>query len=743
MSTEDRIESTSKKRSKLENGTPKKKLRSRFGCHRCKRLKVKCDELKPSCTLCLKTGSSCDYSIKLTWGGRPFKDEKKSNMGFGTISSFDMKYNPEKSNTHKTQNTAKTLLESIPLTPCASGIPEKIQLMTPEVYSAASITRSTTIDSDRESTSFINESHIIPSKFHILQQPEPKIEEIFQPLDIDQQFTIPSTLIQSSTERLLNTPTYDNFATAFKDLETSNSLAKEFVNQVLLPDLTSFGSNHESNLGDIQSFNSTDVLSEPGLLFEDLTFNSIFFTNTDSPSTSDNDNLFRSIDQVISNEMKDYLYIIPPFIEPIPDLLLQNSKYREYYHYYINIFSKTLVPANPNSYKENPFTCLLPRISMISGTDGLLSGLIAMGVIQTYSCKNTTPSSFPKELISDLLSRVLKDLYQRLTDPKESQSDYTLALILVMTGLDIIRGPRYGWRNHYLGARKIVMSRGFLKAVSERQHPETAKGVSFELADESDLVFFFSRWFAYLDVFGLLAASSDTFTNSPSRNLILWQGPKISKTGRENLKDIDPLMGFDFKILDFFGEIISLIDEREKLCKTPDKLSIGLIQRSLDVKDRLLRYMEETESERDKIRFKIEQDTIDARNSQLDDYEILRATNSVIAFAGVLQIYRRILMMSTQSNIVQEVVVQITEIIRERIPETATAANCTMFSLFSCGCEAVDQETRDFYVERMKILIETGSVGSRDAYNVMVESWETGRFWADILSEKGIDLMFA
>ncbi|EAZ62816.2 fungal transcriptional regulatory protein [Scheffersomyces stipitis CBS 6054] len=56
----------------------KKKIRrSRNGCHNCKRLKIKCDEQKPVCSYCAKTRATCDYSIKLTWGGRPYRDTNK------------------------------------------------------------------------------------------------------------------------------------------------------------------------------------------------------------------------------------------------------------------------------------------------------------------------------------------------------------------------------------------------------------------------------------------------------------------------------------------------------------------------------------------------------------------------------------------------------------------------------------------------------------------------------------------
>ena len=54
-------------------GEPKK--RSRTGCWPCKARKVKCGEEKPSCQNCVKAGETCDYSIRLNWGGRSRKDK--------------------------------------------------------------------------------------------------------------------------------------------------------------------------------------------------------------------------------------------------------------------------------------------------------------------------------------------------------------------------------------------------------------------------------------------------------------------------------------------------------------------------------------------------------------------------------------------------------------------------------------------------------------------------------------------
>jgi hypothetical protein len=54
-------------------GEPKK--RSRTGCWPCKARKVKCGEEKPACQNCVKAGETCDYSIRLNWGGRSRKDK--------------------------------------------------------------------------------------------------------------------------------------------------------------------------------------------------------------------------------------------------------------------------------------------------------------------------------------------------------------------------------------------------------------------------------------------------------------------------------------------------------------------------------------------------------------------------------------------------------------------------------------------------------------------------------------------
>lgn len=49
----------------LKTGHGKPKPRSRLGCTSCKKIKQKCNELKPKCTRCIKKGIPCEYTLEM------------------------------------------------------------------------------------------------------------------------------------------------------------------------------------------------------------------------------------------------------------------------------------------------------------------------------------------------------------------------------------------------------------------------------------------------------------------------------------------------------------------------------------------------------------------------------------------------------------------------------------------------------------------------------------------------------
>ncbi|PGH00859.1 hypothetical protein AJ80_09111 [Polytolypa hystricis UAMH7299] len=66
------------------------KRRSRSGCTECRARHRKCDESKPTCTSCKRAGKPCSYTLRLSWGGRPFYKSRfgdclRLDPGLGTV----------------------------------------------------------------------------------------------------------------------------------------------------------------------------------------------------------------------------------------------------------------------------------------------------------------------------------------------------------------------------------------------------------------------------------------------------------------------------------------------------------------------------------------------------------------------------------------------------------------------------------------------------------------------------------
>lgn len=73
-----------------------KHRRSRNGCQACKKAKIKCDEAQPICSNCAKAHRECDYSVKLIWGGRPYKKPRVEKLNkIAAISRDQLKQVPK------------------------------------------------------------------------------------------------------------------------------------------------------------------------------------------------------------------------------------------------------------------------------------------------------------------------------------------------------------------------------------------------------------------------------------------------------------------------------------------------------------------------------------------------------------------------------------------------------------------------------------------------------------------------
>lgn len=87
-----------------------RKGRSRLGCTNCKKSKVKCDEIHPSCTRCLKRGTHCSYPFQVSFEkimGLP-QDEKMKTNQYGKITTLQtLPYEPKKDTNNSKPSSSK------------------------------------------------------------------------------------------------------------------------------------------------------------------------------------------------------------------------------------------------------------------------------------------------------------------------------------------------------------------------------------------------------------------------------------------------------------------------------------------------------------------------------------------------------------------------------------------------------------------------------------------------------------
>lgn len=95
-----------------------KRGRSRLGCNNCKKSKVKCDEIHPSCTRCTKRGTICSYPVQFAFqkaSGVAAKDIPKYGLSKKIIKLQTLSYNPETgdSNIHNENDVENTAIAAV------------------------------------------------------------------------------------------------------------------------------------------------------------------------------------------------------------------------------------------------------------------------------------------------------------------------------------------------------------------------------------------------------------------------------------------------------------------------------------------------------------------------------------------------------------------------------------------------------------------------------------------------------
>lgn len=500
--------------------------RSRSGCHNCKRLKIKCDESKPVCQNCVKYKATCDYSLKLSWGGRPYKKPRIDTKSVYTLTNSSTNLDDKDSMVNNGLESINVPLKEFSLAFVAAPLEKKINnksfvIENPSIYystpksskqdtSMFSTSSVKSIDfSDNFSTTLENASNDdLKTEIHddtSLLIPQLIKQEVYETSQTDNSFDFQIKLESISEDQSdcfgLNSfsKTLDNSSDDILNEFTHNTSENAVSNSDLDINPLYLTANSESTVSQV------DNLITP-TFFDDLDLANLDVTDfTKDFEVSENNNIMSPIpyktaltqvplrNQVYSDSSPDscnsvadveqnngFFYVPRPF-ELIPDMLKEVPIYRDLFHHFVHVTADMLVPA-PLIYPQNPFKTILPAMAL--GTPHLLALILAFSA---YHRARYLRLPSPHEILSRLLSRVFQGLTKALENEYEAKSDVTLTTAIMLSSYDILTETvNSSWKKHLHGARDIVIARGLTRSLLVRSGNDSPRGSYSSPSSSSD-----------------------------------------------------------------------------------------------------------------------------------------------------------------------------------------------------------------------------------------------------------------
>ncbi|KAH3900083.1 Zn(II)2Cys6 transcription factor SCDLUD_004403 [Saccharomycodes ludwigii] len=662
--------------------------RSRHGCKNCKRLKIKCDENKPMCTNCIKRNrDNCDYSITLTWGGRPYKDKRQ-------------------------------FLSKFPNTKVIAGV--ITTNFTQELQHEDNIT-------NIQSLSCLNKVHKkkrkknekTPIKTSNIQTNYKTLMDKIIPQKGKKNFLETSGLPSPLPPSLLNSPSSIN-----SQLEAFNLQFEDFEED-------SLDTNQKSIFPAPLSANTLE---------NDNTVDSDFQPLCESPCYSVS-NVFLTTNRIFHNTCQD---IFHPVDNDVNAALRKNL-----FDFYLNETSQFFVPA-PTDIYINPFKTVLPHMALNStGLLNLILAFGATHK-KKLLIPNPKNNSQEEEQLKDFhealtdfdieifLSKTMHELLMQLKDEKKAILDTTLATVMLLALFNIFFSQEKSkWRVHIWGAKKIVKKRFENMLISPSN-----------IGSEES--YFLLRWFHYVDVVSALSSITRVvFDPEDNNDDHQWKfNFKIDDhldSKRLNLSDIEYFTGMDMKVLEFLSDISTLIRKRERHQQSIPTHEIMV--EALDLSFDLENYLNESESKRDLIAKCHYTDFSSVESlKKYKNYLILRGTNLVFALTGLLQLKRRVLNIPHSSKSVKKLLETISTTILEKIPLGSSASSCIIFVFFCSGSDLIEDDMRHHrkvHIDHLDHLIQRGMTSAIQAKRIMLSCWEEKKPWWEVLKESNIDISFA
>ena len=348
----------------------------------------------------------------------------------------------------------------------------------------------------------------------------------------------------------------------------------------------------------------------------------------------------------------------------------------------------------------------------------------------------------PHKRIAGWTKDVFSDFSHTLGHIQDTKvSNANLATAIMLTSLEIISPSSFGvaipWQNHLSIARSIIRSRGGPHSVS-RKDP---------------VMYFLTRWLAYLDVVGSLSGrrneeplyTGDYWSNSHDSDST---AKELSLTDDDSDDEddytIDCLLGFTTRCVSILAQIALLARECEvqRLDSETGQINESWrpssnVSKRADKLRRDLEHAREHEQkqcahhspEMKKAKLAIQSRRHSSYANMTDkDAEESLATNSAFHWAGLVHLLRRVHNLPRSHHEVQHAVHEIVKVITS-LREGGSAEACLLFPMFTAGVEAENSLDRAEVLTRIKGAEGLGMCQVTRARKVMETVWRTGESW--------------
>jgi hypothetical protein len=359
----------------------------------------------------------------------------------------------------------------------------------------------------------------------------------------------------------------------------------------------------------------------------------------------------------------------------------------------------------------------------------------------------------PANRIAMWVRDVFPSLRQTLDNVSNTEvSNSNLATAILLASLEIISPSSFGvsipWQNHLSIARSIIRARGGPNSIS-RKDP---------------VMYFLTRWLAYLDVMGSLSGRRN---EEPLFAGNYWSSSHDEGTSSKELSltdddgdgdddddyTIDCLLGFTTRCVSILASVALLARQ----CESSGRIDgeTGRVNEawrpSPDILKKAEKLRHDLEQARDHEQIQCSHHSPQLTQAHLcggtngsrrnsayldmsdKDAEESLATNSAFHWAGLIHLLRRIHNLPRGDRQVQHAVHEIVAILQTLRPGGSAEA-CLLFPMFTAGVEAQDPLDRAEVLSRIKGAEGLGMCQVSRARKIMEEVWRTGIGWESLVT---------